>query len=102
MIDRLIAGFDWGLRTLAGTHKSTRPSPSTGMPEPELSAGERELAARLMRVNHCGEVCAQALYQGQALTSGNPELASRFVQAAREEADHLAWSAERIRELGGH
>ncbi len=66
-----------------------------------LSAEERHEAAALMRVNHCGEVCAQALYQGQSLASANPELKRALEQAAREEEDHLAWAEQRIEELGG-
>ena len=71
------------------------------MPEAELAEAERAHAAALMRVNHVGEVCAQALYQGQALTARDPAAREALEQAAREEEDHLAWSAERIRELGG-
>jgi ubiquinone biosynthesis monooxygenase Coq7 len=69
--------------------------------EPVLGEAERRHAAALMRVNHCGEVCAQALYQGQALTSSSEHIKAALAKAAREEADHLAWSAQRIRELGG-
>ncbi|MGB7542162.1 MAG: 2-polyprenyl-3-methyl-6-methoxy-1,4-benzoquinone monooxygenase, partial [Burkholderiales bacterium] len=68
---------------------------------PFLSDAERRHAAALMRVNHCGEVCAQALYQGQALASSDNRIKAALERAAREEADHLAWSAQRIRELGG-
>jgi 3-demethoxyubiquinol 3-hydroxylase len=79
----------------------SRPSPAEDKPEAELDAPARSHAAALMRVNHVGEVCAQALYQGQALTARNPRIKSALEQAAREEQDHLAWSGDRIRELGG-
>jgi len=101
MLDRFITQFDLALRTVAGVHRAVRETPAAGVVEADLSDKEKVLAARLMRVNHCGEVCAQALYQGQALASDNAQLAARLDQAAREEEDHLAWSAERIRELGG-
>ena len=78
-----------------------RASPADAIPEGELDAGMRAVAAALMRVNHVGEVCAQALYQGQALTAREPANRRALAQAAAEEEDHLAWSAERIRELGG-
>ena len=98
MIDRFISQFDLALRTVVGVHRAVRETPATGVAEADLSDAEKVLAARLMRVNHCGEVCAQALYQGQALASDNAQLAARLDKAAREEEDHLAWSAERIRE----
>jgi ubiquinone biosynthesis monooxygenase Coq7 len=100
-IDRLIAEFDRALRAVTGVAIAARPSPAKHAPERELDPAERAHAAALMRVNHVGEVCAQALYQGQALTARNPSARSALEQAAREEQDHLAWSAERIRELGG-
>jgi 3-demethoxyubiquinol 3-hydroxylase len=100
-IDRLIGEFDRALRAMAGVARAARPSPAESTPETELDAGSRVHAAALMRVNHVGEVCAQALYQGQALTARDPEARRAFERAAREEEDHLAWSADRIRELGG-
>ncbi len=100
-IDRLITGFDLALRTVAGVHRSGRLSPGEGVPDSQLRDHDRAHAAALMRVNHVGEVCAQALYQGQALTARNPENREALERAALEELDHLAWSAERIRELGG-
>lgn len=100
-IDRLIAGFDTALRTVAGVHQVRRDSPAAGIAQAELSDGERAHAAALMRVNHVGEVCAQALYQGQALTVRDPATRASLEQAAREEEDHLAWSADRVHELGG-
>jgi len=99
--DRLIIEFDKGLRTLAGVPGAARPTPGEALAEPDLTAEERRDAAALMRVNHCGEVCAQALYQGQALASDNDQLKHALAQAAREEEDHLAWADQRIAELGG-
>ncbi|MDW8470030.1 MAG: 2-polyprenyl-3-methyl-6-methoxy-1,4-benzoquinone monooxygenase [Burkholderiales bacterium] len=99
--DELIAGFDRALRAVAGVHTARRESPAAREPEAELDAAARAHAAALMRVNHAGEVCAQALYQGQALTARDPEKRAALARAADEEEDHLAWSAERIRELGG-
>jgi len=100
-LDALIGEFDRALRAVAGVADAARRSPAEGLPEAELNAPEREHAAALMRVNHVGEVCAQALYQGQALTARDAAARAALEQAAREEQDHLAWSAERIRELGG-
>ena len=101
-IDRLIASFDTALRTAAGVHSSHRDSPGSEVAEAGLTPAERQHAAALMRVNHVGEVCAQALYQGQALTARDPATRVSLEQAAREEEDHLAWSADRVHELGGH
>lgn len=101
LVDRAIVGLDRALRTVAGVHAARRSSPADALPEADLDAAEREHAAALMRVNHVGEVCAQALYQGQALTARNEAVRASLEQAAQEEEDHLAWSAERIRELGG-
>jgi len=100
-IDRLITAFDNGLRTLLAPAHSARAVPGNAVNEAEMTAPERDLAAALMRVNHTGEICAQALYQGQALTARNVEARAALEQAAAEEADHLAWTAQRIDELGG-
>ena len=100
-IDRAIVELDRALRTVAGVHAARRASPADTVPEADLDAGKREHAAALMRVNHVGEVCAQALYQGQSLTARNDSVRASLEQAAQEEEDHLAWSADRIRELGG-
>lgn len=100
-MDRLIAEFDRALRAVAGVARASRPSPAQGVPEDRITDEERAHAAALMRVNHVGEVCAQALYQGQALTARDERSRQALEQAAREEQDHLAWSAERIGELGG-
>jgi len=101
LVDRAIVEFDRALRTVAGAHSARRASPADAVPEAQLDDAQREHAAALMRVNHVGEVCAQALYQGQALTARNDSVKASLQQAAQEEEDHLAWSAERIRELGG-
>lgn len=100
-IDRLIIGFDRALRTLCGSALSLRPVPGENLPNQELSAAEKRHAAALMRVNHSGEVCAQALYQGQALTARDDTARETLERAAEEETEHLAWTARRIDELGG-
>jgi ubiquinone biosynthesis monooxygenase Coq7 len=98
--DDLIAGFDRALRTLTSTVAAQRPNPADDFPEARLSPEERRHAAGLMRVNHTGEVCAQALYGAQALVARDPEIRRRFETAAREEEDHLAWTQQRLAELG--
>src|SRR5215469_18861047 len=100
MLDSLIVGFDRALRTLAGTATSARPVPGAAIAEPEMSPAERRHAAGLMRVNHTGEVCAQALYQAQSLTARDAATRERLAQAAREEEDHLDWTQRRLVELG--
>jgi ubiquinone biosynthesis monooxygenase Coq7 len=100
-LDRCILEFDKALRTLLGEPVARRPSPAEPIPEESLDDEVRRSAAALMRVNHCGEVCAQALYQGQALAPSNEDIKDALAKAAGEEADHLAWSAQRVRELGG-
>src|SRR5712691_7437400 len=100
-VDRLIGEFDRALRAVAGVARSSRASPADPIEETALDEAARAHAAALMRVNHVGEICAQALYQGQALTARAAHARVALEQAAREEQDHLAWSAERIRELGG-
>ncbi len=100
-IDRLIIGFDRALRTLCGPAVSLRPVPGENLPSIELSAAEKRHAAALMRVNHSGEVCAQALYHGQALTARGDAARDTLERAAAEETEHLAWTALRIDELGG-
>ena len=99
--DRLIIALDNGLRTLCARAHSARPVPGNDIAEAELSTAERELTAALMRINHSGEICAQALYQGQALTARDAEARAALERAAAEETDHLAWTAQRIEELGG-
>jgi len=100
-LDRFINEFDRALRAVSGVAHAARPSPADAIPDVDLNSFSREHAAALMRVNHVGEVCAQALYQGQALTARDAGARQALEKAAREEQDHLAWSAERIRELGG-
>jgi 3-demethoxyubiquinol 3-hydroxylase len=100
-LDRCILEFDKALRILYGEPVARRPNPADAVAEEDLRDDVRRDAAALMRVNHCGEVCAQALYQGQALASSNVDVKDALAKAAREEADHLAWSAQRVRELGG-
>jgi ubiquinone biosynthesis monooxygenase Coq7 len=102
MIDTLIVGFDRALRTLSGTAVSARPLPGAALPEAELARDERRQAGALMRVNHTGEVCAQALYSAQSMVARDPAVKSRFAAAAREEEDHLAWTAARLAALGDH
>ena len=99
-VDRLLVSVDNALRTLSGSVHPGRPRPLPEGTPGELDAPERQLSGALMRVNHVGEVCAQALYQAQALTARDPGLRSRMAAAAREEIDHLAWTQERLDELG--
>src|SRR5690606_10602451 len=84
-----------------GRSQAARPVPGETVPDALLDEKERRLSAALMRVNHCGEVCAQALYQGQALASKNANIKQALAIAAREEEDHLAWCEQRIGQLGG-
>jgi 3-demethoxyubiquinol 3-hydroxylase len=99
--DAFITGFDRALRTLSGTTRGVRANPAQTVADAPLTFGQRRHAAGLMRVNHTGEVCAQALYEAQALTARDAETRARLARAAREEEDHLAWTSERLAELGG-
>lgn len=99
--DKLICEFDLALRSVFAPARSQRPVPGNDLPESGLTPEQKAEIAALMRVNHCGEICAQALYQGQALTSRDPALRDALKQAAQEETEHLAWTAQRIGELGG-
>ncbi|MBK8738191.1 MAG: 2-polyprenyl-3-methyl-6-methoxy-1,4-benzoquinone monooxygenase [Betaproteobacteria bacterium] len=99
-IDDLIVGFDRALRTLASASTSVRPYPAEHAESADLGEDEKAHAAGLMRVNHSGEICAQALYSGQAMTASNPVLKGELDQAAREETEHLAWTERRLEELG--
>lgn len=101
-VDALISRLDRRLRGLHTPPAGTRPTPGANRPEAELSPVERRLSAALMRVNHSGEVCAQALYRGQALTARQPTLRAHLRAAAGEETDHLVWCAERLQELNDH
>ena len=98
--DALLTAADTALRTLFAPPRSARPCPAPTEPGGELSANDKHLSAALMRVNHVGEVCAQALYTAQALTSPKPALRAHFTQACAEETDHLAWTQQRLGELG--
>lgn len=104
LIDNLIINADRALRTLAAGNDMTseRSSPARPLDEADLSEAERKKSAALMRVNHTGEVCAQALYQGQALTAKLPKVRAEMEKAAEEEIDHLVWCQERINTLGSH
>ena len=100
--DRLIINLDQALRTLFGRPLVTeRSNPAEKCDHSELPESQRDHVARLMRINHTGEVCAQALYQGQALTARKPEVRRSMERSAAEENDHLAWCEERVEELGG-
>ena len=100
-VDRLLLQADAALRTLLPfSGQPTRPSPAIVQPEAELDDAQTQHIAGLMRINHTGEVCAQALYQGQALTAKLPQVRQAMEHAADEEIDHLAWCEQRIRQLG--
>ncbi|MFG0723823.1 2-polyprenyl-3-methyl-6-methoxy-1,4-benzoquinone monooxygenase [Pseudomonas sp. GLN_6] len=100
-VDRLLLQADAALRTLLPfSGQPTRPSPAIVQPEAELDERQAQHVAGLMRINHTGEVCAQALYQGQALTAKLPQVRQAMEHAADEEIDHLAWCEQRIRQLG--
>ena len=102
-LDKFIERADSLLRTLSdSSNQALRPSPAQNTEDTELDAGQRQHVAGLMRVNHTGEVCAQALYQGQALTADLPEVRADMEQAASEEIDHLVWCEERLQQLGSH
>lgn len=104
MLDELITEFDRGLRSIVGVTRMSRPVPTPDVPAafgevPELTDEERAHSAALMRVNHVGEVCAQALYQAQKLATRTPSVKEGFERAGREEEDHLAWTSQRLKEL---
>lgn len=100
--DQLMLNADQALRTLFGRPQVTeRPNPADDMPDADLSDVQRDHVARLMRINHTGEVCAQALYQGQALTARDPVVRTSMERSASEENDHLDWCEQRVEELGG-
>jgi 3-demethoxyubiquinol 3-hydroxylase len=101
ILDKLIVTFDAGLRTVFAQAHAARPRPDAALDEPVLDDASKSHAAALMRINHVGEVCAQALYSGQALTSRSPHIVKALEHAAAEETDHLAWCEARIDELGG-
>ena len=99
-LDHLIVGMDKALRVIAGVAKASRPTPAAHAADGQLDAAEQRHAAGLMRVNHVGEVCAQALYNAQARFAKSDAMRAQFDQAGREEEDHLAWTAQRLAELG--
>lgn len=101
-LDSVLAVADAALRTLFAKPHSTRPFPRPDAPPGTLSEAERHEAGALMRVNHMGEVCAQALYTAQAAVTRDPALRRHFDEAAREETDHLAWTQQRLDDLGSH
>ena len=100
MQDRLLCAADTALRTLFATPRAAKPSPANGLEEAELSAAEKKLSAAYMRVNHVGEVCAQALYTAQAMVTKDEQLREHLLVAAQEEMDHLAWTHQRLQALG--
>ena len=100
--DALLIAADTALRTLFATPRASGPTPRATAPATELNEAENRLSAALMRVNHVGEVCAQALYTAQALTTPDPALRAHFMRACDEETDHLAWTKQRLDELGSH
>lgn len=101
--DQIISSLDNALRTVAAPAVARRPMPGAGAVAPApLDAADRRLSGALMRVNHVGEVCAQALYQAQALTARSENLRAQMKAAAREETDHLAWTERRLQQLGDH
>ncbi|MEN8213312.1 MAG: 2-polyprenyl-3-methyl-6-methoxy-1,4-benzoquinone monooxygenase [Pseudomonadota bacterium] len=100
--DNIIMQIDQAVQTIFGQPKVTeRDNPATALEETQLSDAERDHTARLMRINHTGEVCAQALYQGQALTAHDPAVKTSMERSAMEENDHLEWCESRIKELEG-
>jgi ubiquinone biosynthesis monooxygenase Coq7 len=99
LIDDIVLGLDNALKTLAAKPRAARSNPAESVPEAALSADQRQHAAGLMRVNHSGEICAQALYEGQALTARNQQTRASLERAAQEETDHLVWCKERLTEL---
>ena len=99
-LDHLIVGFDKALRVMGGVTAMSRPNPGAMAIDSDMNDTERRHAAGLMRINHVGEVCAQALYDAQGSFASTPLLRAQFEQAGREEEDHLAWCAQRLSELG--
>lgn len=101
--DKFLMHLDTGLRTVLGRPQTTeRPNPAEDIEDAELTESEKDLAGRLMRINHAGEVAAQGLYEGQSLTARLPEVRDKMERAAMEENDHLAWCESRLYELGSH
>ncbi|MBC7489231.1 MAG: 2-polyprenyl-3-methyl-6-methoxy-1,4-benzoquinone monooxygenase [Glaciimonas sp.] len=101
-LDKVIGDFDRALRVMGGIGSASRPNPASQVPETVLNADQQRHSAGLMRVNHVGEVCAQALYDAQGRFAQGQTIKQQFAKAGREEEDHLAWTAERLRDLGSH
>ncbi len=101
-IDNFIGNFDRALRVVSGQARASRPNPATSIAEETLSESEQKHAAGLMRVNHVGEICAQALYDSQAVFSRDQKVREQFKHSGIEEEDHLAWTAERLQQLNSH
>ena len=99
VLDQLIGGFDRALKTLTGGRTAQRENPAKQIRDADLSVEEKRHVGGLMRVNHTGEICAQALYEGQALTAKDPAAQRSLIEAAAEEHDHLSWCAQRLEEL---
>ena len=99
-LDSAICAFDRTLRTMSNVATASRPNPAVGVAEPGLTEQEKTHSAGLMRVNHVGEVCAQALYAAQSAFAKTPLTREQFQKAGEEEVDHLAWTADRLQELG--
>ena len=97
--DSIVVALDNGLKTLSGSFQSSRQSPADAVEEGEMSELEKVHASGLMRVNHVGEICAQALYEGQSMTAGNSAVKEKLQKAGEEERDHLAWCSSRLKEL---
>lgn len=101
-IDRTIINFDRALRVISGQAKASRPNPGKNCQDHTLTETEQEHSAGLMRVNHVGEICAQALYDSQAVFSKSAQVKQQFAHSGIEEEDHLAWTAERLQQLNSH
>lgn len=101
-IDKLLIGFDRALRVVSGHAKTTRKTPAVNLHENQLSEAEKKHSAGLMRVNHVGEICAQALYDAQTVFSKSSDIKQQFARSSIEEEDHLAWTAERLEQLNSH
>jgi 3-demethoxyubiquinol 3-hydroxylase len=101
-LDSFLSAAEGALRTLSGAARATRPSPAAQPTDDALTAQDKQLSGALMRVNHVGEVCAQALYQAQGLGTRDPALKRKLLLAAQEETDHLGWTQQRLDELGAH
>ena len=102
LVDRLVSEVDCALRTITSAVSGTRDNPAKNSNESQINAHEKKKSIGLMRVNHTGEVCAQALYRGQAFVASSLKIKKLLLEASQEEEDHLAWCQSRVQELGGH